>query len=76
MISYALARRFSPVLKLSDKALSVLYGRRHSYFMNMIEAILWTAIGFAPTLATLAAWNVVQKKVSQLNDQVVARVVN
>lgn len=30
--------------------------------MNMVEAILWTALGFAPTLATLmTAWNVARK---------------
>jgi len=29
--------------------------------MNMIEAILWTALGFAPTLAVMkVAWNVAQ----------------
>lgn len=30
--------------------------------MNMIEAILWTALGFAPILAVMkTAWNVAQK---------------
>ena len=33
-----------------------------NYIMNMVEIILWTALGFAPTMAgMMTAWNVAQK---------------
>ena len=54
-----------------------MVGAHDRFSMDMTEAILWTALGFAPTLVVMmAAWNVAQKKVSQLNDKVVAGVAN
>lgn len=40
--------------------------------MNMTEAFLWVALGFAPTLAAMmTAWNAAQKKTG-----IAARVAN